>query len=199
MTQPLGSTPITKLRRYYGLLRPCAPRRYSPPCGTTTWSSPFTSERQVPTFRTGAWTTFTPPQRRAPPRPSAGPSWAHPGQRLLPVSTPSLGFRRFFERFAFARLRGPHLTRHARLFPERFSPRLLIATTPRRFEACSCKPAPRGPPSSPVQRGAFSWPSRPPFCAVVAHYRPPNGSTRSLSIPCSGSPLEPVAACDLPH
>ncbi len=33
MTQPLRFTCITKLHRYYRLLRPCAPHRYSASCG----------------------------------------------------------------------------------------------------------------------------------------------------------------------
>ena len=47
------------LSAHYGLLRPSAPPRYSHPCGSTTWISPFSSGQQVPTFRTRARTTLT--------------------------------------------------------------------------------------------------------------------------------------------
>ena len=50
ITRPLRSTPITDLHHYYGAFRPCAPHRYSHPCGSSTWISPLTSERQVPTL-----------------------------------------------------------------------------------------------------------------------------------------------------
>ncbi|MGZ3591824.1 MAG: hypothetical protein ACXU99_14300 [Thermodesulfobacteriota bacterium] len=33
MTQPLRFIPITGLLRYYGSVHPCAPYRYSRPCG----------------------------------------------------------------------------------------------------------------------------------------------------------------------
>ena len=35
MTQPLRSTRVTRLPRYYELLRPCVPRRYAPSCDMT--------------------------------------------------------------------------------------------------------------------------------------------------------------------
>ena len=39
------------------------------------------------------------------------------------------------------------------------------------FEACPCRPASRGLPSSLVQQGCFRCPSGPPFRAIVAHGR----------------------------
>ncbi len=50
--QPLCSGSITNLHRYYGPLRLCVPHRYSHPYGASTWISPLTSERQIPTFHT---------------------------------------------------------------------------------------------------------------------------------------------------
>ena len=47
-------------------VRPCASHRYSAPRGSTTWTSPLASRRQVPTFRTGASRGLTPPSRRTP-------------------------------------------------------------------------------------------------------------------------------------
>ncbi len=40
--------PLQELLRYYGLLRPCSPLRYSHPRGSAPWISPLASERQVP-------------------------------------------------------------------------------------------------------------------------------------------------------
>src|SRR6266436_5602489 len=82
--------PLQDLPRYYGLLRPCAPRRYSRPRG---WSrlrllpSRFRRDRaQVLTFRTKAWSSFAPPTCRMP----LGPSQASP--ELIPEEGSSPGF-----------------------------------------------------------------------------------------------------------
>jgi hypothetical protein len=40
--------PITGLLHYCELVRPCAPHRYSHPCGSSTWVSALSSGRQVP-------------------------------------------------------------------------------------------------------------------------------------------------------
>src|SRR6516164_3014142 len=63
---PFAPAPLQDLPRYYGLLRPCAPRRYSRPRG---WSrlrllpSRFRRDRaQVLTFRTKAWSSFATPK-----------------------------------------------------------------------------------------------------------------------------------------
>src|SRR3954451_23694725 len=50
----LPSTGVTRLRRYYEPVRPCASHRYSAPQGSAPWRSPLASRRQVPTFRTRA-------------------------------------------------------------------------------------------------------------------------------------------------
>src|SRR5207237_672987 len=62
---PFAPAPLQGLRRYYGLLRPCAPLRYSRPHG---WSRlrlvPSRRQRdeaQVLTFHTKAWSSFAPP------------------------------------------------------------------------------------------------------------------------------------------
>ena len=47
---PFAPAPLQCLHHYYKLLRPCAPHRYSDPCGASTWMSPLASERQVPMF-----------------------------------------------------------------------------------------------------------------------------------------------------
>src|SRR6476660_4659665 len=48
LTRPLRSSPITSLLRYYGSVRPSAPRRYSRLAVFAAWASPLASERLVP-------------------------------------------------------------------------------------------------------------------------------------------------------
>ena len=77
--------------------RPCAPLRYSAPCGSAAWRSPLASERQVPTFHTRAsrWShaVFMPVARPAGQQaPSETPSQANDWSL---VSTTSLRFRHF--------------------------------------------------------------------------------------------------------
>src|SRR2546429_9963018 len=67
---PFAPAPLQDLPRYYGLLRPCAPHRYSRPRG---WSrlrllpSRFRRDRaQVLTFSTKALAGFAPPTFRLP-------------------------------------------------------------------------------------------------------------------------------------
>ena len=43
-TDPFAPLPLQELLHYYGLFRPYTPHRYSHPCGSSTWISPFTSE-----------------------------------------------------------------------------------------------------------------------------------------------------------
>ena len=116
MTRPLCSIGSPRLPSYYGSLRPCASHRYSHPRGSTTWISPFTSRRQVPTFRTRAWSGFTPPLCRVPPRQAASSPWTRPGSTTRPGfdTIPTLSTRfRWFIRFVSRR---PHLTRSCHAF-----------------------------------------------------------------------------------
>jgi len=48
LAQPLCSSRMTSLPRSYGLVRPCAPHWYARLVVVATWTSPLTSERQVP-------------------------------------------------------------------------------------------------------------------------------------------------------
>jgi len=48
LTQPLRSSPITSLLRYYESVRPSAPHRYARLAVFAAWASPFASERLVP-------------------------------------------------------------------------------------------------------------------------------------------------------
>src|SRR6185312_8584333 len=102
------------LPRHYGLLRPCAPHRYSRPRG---WSRlrllPSRRRRdgaQVLTFHTTAWSSFAPPTCRM----SLGQSQASP--ELIPeegspppVLTSSNRLSTLLQRFACARLSRPCL------------------------------------------------------------------------------------------
>src|SRR5262245_2160811 len=106
--------PLRDLPRYYGLLRPCAPRRYSRPRG---WSRlrllPSRSRRdraQVLTFRTKAWSSFAPPTCRMPLGQSQGIPRAHPGGRVTPpVLASPKPLSTLLRRFACARLSRPCL------------------------------------------------------------------------------------------
>src|SRR6516162_4370023 len=86
--RPFAPAPLQGLRRYYGLLRPCAPLRYSRPRG---WSRlrlvPSRRQRdeaQVLTFHTKAWSSFAPPTCRMPLGQASGFSRADPGGRVTP-------------------------------------------------------------------------------------------------------------------
>ncbi len=129
MTPPLCSSRSPGLRRYYGRLRPCASLRYFHPRGASTWISPLSSRRQVPTFRTRACVGLTPPICRTPLGQSAGSPRACPGAlKIAPVSTSSVSF---FDMSSVVRLHSS--SRHApdavtpRLFSQRSPPRLLTA------------------------------------------------------------------------
>src|SRR3954463_4517666 len=108
---PLPSAGVTRPRRYYEPVRPCASHRYSAPQGSAPWRSPLASRRQVPTFRTRAsrWShaVFMPvaarPVGRLPPSFVAG-------QQLEPGfgDVPTLSTRQ--QRFTHVRLTSAHLT-----------------------------------------------------------------------------------------
>ena len=71
------------------------------------------------------------------------PSW------VSLILTSSITFRCLIEWFACARLPEFYLPRSdAATYPQRSPPWLFNHSSLRWFEACSCKPAPRGPPSS---------------------------------------------------
>ena len=91
---PLRSTRVTRLPRYCEPVRPFASHRYSAPHGSTTWRSPFTSRRQVPTFRTRACAGLTPSPCRSPLGQSTGiPRASSRAKRTSSVSMTSLLFR----------------------------------------------------------------------------------------------------------
>ena len=73
---------------HYGLLRPCAPLRYSRPRGWSRLrlvpSRRRRDEAQVLTFRTKAWSSFAPPTCRMPLGQYQGIPRADPGGRVTP-------------------------------------------------------------------------------------------------------------------
>ena len=168
---PLRSTRITRLHRYYEPVRPFASHRYSAPHGSTTWSSPFASRRQVPTFRTRACAGLTPPSCRSPLGQSAGTSRSFvPGQRLEPGfdDVPTLSTRH--QRFTHVRLPSAHLTGSSRLFRNAHHPG---HWTDAASGGLDPGPAARVRGAHPhllcSKAASVELTSRPPFRAVVAH------------------------------
>src|SRR6266566_8773019 len=105
--------PLQDLPRYYGLLRPCAPRRYSRPRG---WSrlrllpSRFRRDRaQVLTFRTKAWSSFAPSTCRMPLGQSQVSPELIPEEGSSPVLASPNPLSTLLRRFACARLSQPCL------------------------------------------------------------------------------------------
>src|SRR3954451_7136690 len=107
----LPSAVITRLRRYYEPVRPCASHRYSAPRGSAPWRSPFASRRQVPTFRTRAsrWSHAVVMPVAARPVGRLPPSFGA-GQQREPGfgDVPTLSTRQ--QRFTRVRLTSAHLT-----------------------------------------------------------------------------------------
>src|SRR5256714_2550495 len=106
---PFAPAPLQGLRRYYGLLRPCAPLRYSRPRGWSRLrlvpSRPPRDEAQVLTFRTKAWSSFAPPTCRMPPGQYQGIPRADPGGTVTPpVLTSPNPLSTLLHRFPSARL-----------------------------------------------------------------------------------------------
>src|ERR1700732_3181494 len=118
---PFAPAPLQDLRRYYGLLRPCVPRRYSRPRGwSRLWLVPSRRRRdetQVLTFHTKAWSSFAPPTCRMP----LGQSQASP--ELIPEEGSPPGSdiaSSAFDTSAAVRLRSPLSTVPAGILSRRF-------------------------------------------------------------------------------
>src|SRR5215471_11657983 len=129
---PFAPAPLQDLPHYYGLLRPCAPRRYSRPRGWSRLqllpSRPRRDRAQVLTFRTTAWSSFAPPTCRMP----LGQSQASP--ELIPEEgSPPRFWHRLnrFRHFCGGSLALASLDRACwdlvPAFPQRSPPRLLTA------------------------------------------------------------------------
>ena len=154
----------------------CAPLRYSAPCGSAAWRSPLASERQVPTFHTGAsrWShaVFMPVAARTV---SRRPPNFVPGQRLEPGFGDILTLSTLHQRFTRVRLTSSHLTGNPRLFHN--------AHHPGHWAKAACGGLDPGPATrvrgafphllcSKVLKGSTATSSEPPLRAVVAHSRP---------------------------
>src|SRR5712672_2850451 len=96
---------------HYGLLRPCAPLRYSRPHGwSRLWLVPSRRQRdeaQVLTFHTKAWSSFAPPTCRMPPGPYQASPELIPEEGSPPVLTSPNPLSTLHRRFACARLSRP--------------------------------------------------------------------------------------------
>ena len=153
---PFAPAPLQDLPHYYGLLRPCAPRRYSRPRG---WSHlqllpsrPRRDRAQVLTFRTKAWSSFAPPTCRMP----LGQSQASP--ELIPEegSPPGFGIAlSAFDTSSTVRLRSPLSTSPAEILVSTLTATLttiaLGDSSLQWFEIRPRRPTSKGPPSSLVQ------------------------------------------------
>src|SRR6516162_8401769 len=87
---PFAPAPLQGLRRYYGLLRPCAPLRFGTLALAVGAACGFSlhvvgrDEAQVLTFHTKAWSRFAPPTCRMPLGQSQGIPRADPRGRVTP-------------------------------------------------------------------------------------------------------------------
>ncbi len=174
MTRPRRSTRITGLHRYHETVRPCAPHQYSTPRGSAAWSSPFHQRPQAttaPLAARGRGTTGSHVPHRSPDQARAAfmpdTTWAVNGyppgssrdtwSASVLMSSESLSTRR--QRFASARLLGPHLTRSRRAFSTTLGTPALdqrtlwrFAASPRRAAAEDHQPKTGPAPPSPMQR-----------------------------------------------
>ena len=129
MVQPLRSTRITRLHRYYELIRPCAPHRYS---------HPRSSRSLGFSLRIGAPGSHVPHESLNQDRAAYLPATAQPVSRSLldfftdPMSNllsmAVVSFPTAHQRFTCVRLPGPHLTGVPPPFPDPFTTWDLIPT-----------------------------------------------------------------------
>ena len=107
---------------------------------------------------------------------SRSPSRLIPGHPIVPGFDIIHSLSTRHQWFTRVRLLGPHLTRVSLPFPSTLTTRALYPRSLRRFGTCSCKPIPRGPPSSLAQhRTAY----RSLGCAFMAHIGPKPHISRS--------------------
>ncbi len=107
---------------------------------------------------------------------SRSPSRLIPGHPIVPGFDIIHFLSTRHQWFTRVRLLGPHLTRVSLPFPSTLTTRALYPRSLRRFETCSCKPVPRGPPSSLAQHRT---PYRSLGCAFMAHIGPKTHINRS--------------------
>ena len=147
--RPFGPVPLQDLQPYYERLRPCAPHRYSGPCGT------FRLGFSLHIGTTGSYVPYQSlDQGHAAFMPDASwavsrlPSTLFRDRSPVPVSTSLDTFRHVISgSLAFVSL-NRHLTESPPPFPATLTTTALNRRSLWRFEACSCKPTSRGLPSS---------------------------------------------------
>jgi hypothetical protein len=148
---PFAPSALHRFHHYYGLFRPRASHRYSHACGTSTRVSPLTSRRQFPgsAQKPGSsschlYAGRRPDNKQAPSglilELSEYPSF----DAIADISTPH-------QWFALAHLLDPYLTPSTGTFSLTLTTPALYQRSLRRFETSSCKPVPRGQPSSFAQ------------------------------------------------
>ena len=159
---PFAPAPLQDLPHYYGLLRPCAPLRYSRPRG---WSRlrlvPSRRRRdgaQVLTFHTKAWLSLAPPTCRMTLGQSQDIPQADPGGRVAPRFCHRLiSFRHFISGLLALVSLNRACQNHVPAIPQRSQPLLLtMAACGGLRSAPDCRP-PKGLPSSLVQLRVAVW------------------------------------------
>jgi len=184
ISQPLRSTRVTRFRRYYGLIRPCATPWYcrprgSAPCGfpLASWTPGSHVPHESPNRDHAA---FMPVTTESVSRSRLG--WV-PGQRLKPgfgdiptLSTPH-------RRFTCVRLLGPHLTSSWPAFSGTLTTGAFGPSSFRGFGIWSCNPTPRDLPSSLTRHGVLDRALCPVHHAFVAHSRRRTSQTK-FACPC---------------
>lgn len=179
MTRPLRSARITRLHRYYETVCPRAPRRYSAPRGDGRLGISLSPPARKAGDSVGATGSHVPCKSPGQARAAYMPDAIRAVSRLppdlsrspghAPVSTPLRFVTTRQQRFAFARLPDPHLTRSSpRLFPQRSPRTALNRRSLRWFEASPCRATPKDLPSSPAQHRLQRLYIEPPS-AFVAH------------------------------
>jgi len=168
--RPFGPAPLQDLQPYYERFCPCAPHRYSSTCGV---------RHLRRSLRIG--TTGSPVPHRSLIRvlavcmPGAGGAqrrsrvWEplpHPAAITTPRFRHHLGH---FDTSSTVHLRStPRISPdavNAAPFPSTLTTRTLYPSSSWRFEACSCKPTPGGPPPSSIKHPTLLYP---PFSSNVS-------------------------------
>src|SRR3954471_12943562 len=134
-TRPLRSARITRHHRYYGMVRPPAPHRYSAPHSFRCLGFSLSPTSPTPgrPYRGEAF-----PSSALEPRPSSrhlcaghhqankqAPAWFIPGQQLDPGFDVVATLSTVHQWFTHVRLLGPHMTPSRAPFLRRLPPRLI--------------------------------------------------------------------------
>ena len=159
LSRLLRSAWFPRHHRYYEPVRPYVSHRYSPPRrGHRLWSSPLASSRRFPCSA-----------REPEPRSRRLHAGRHPSHKQAPLGPLSRGGHYppvWTSVYSYDTSSAVHLRSSPSTLPDRVKPCLLTSTLTtrtlnprslRRFEACSCKPASRGPPSSSLKHRTLNF------------------------------------------